>query len=166
MAKDNCPQTETKKQKAVRIWLDDENNHLWTDEHIAQRCGVSVPFVSSRRRLNTKFAHPTKRKRLNKKGEIVWIKTRANGKKAKLETEPMLPKAFPEVRGPELNLLLNRLRTDVSMLSTHTDAHLMVVCAAEEFLEILNAYPPQKKLIKDVDAWGDTNEANEMHQPL
>ena len=163
MAKDNCPRTETKKQKAVRIWLDDENERLWTDEHIAQRCGVSVPFVSARRRLNTKFAHPTKRKRLNKKGEIVWIKTRANGKKAKLETEPMLPKAFPEVRGPELNSLLNRLRTDVSMLSTHTDANLIVVCAAEEFLEILNAYTSKKSIHIDVDAWGDTNQ---IHEPL
>ena len=83
MAKDNCPQTETKKQKAVRTWLEDDEGHLWTDNHIAKQCGVSVPFVSSRRCLNTKFAPPAKRKHLNKMGETVWKNIRT--KKAKSE---------------------------------------------------------------------------------
>ena len=166
MAKDNCPQTETKKQKAVRTWLEDENDHLWTDNHIAKQCGVSVPFVAARRRTCTKFAPPTRRKRLNEKGEIVWKITRANKRTKGKKNPPLPPIALREVRGSELNSLLSRLKTDVSELSTHTDASLIVVCAAEEFLEILTAYPPHKKLIEDVDAWGDTNEANEMHQPL
>ena len=34
MAEDNHHQTETKKQKAVRIWLEDEEKHLWTDNQL------------------------------------------------------------------------------------------------------------------------------------
>ena len=44
MTEDNHPLTETKKQKAVRIWLEDEEKHLWTDNHIAEQCGVSIPL--------------------------------------------------------------------------------------------------------------------------
>ena len=164
MAEDNHPETETKKQKAVRGWLDDEDGHLWTDSHIAKQCGVSVLFVSARRRTCTKFASPTKRKHLNKMGETVWKITRAN---TKGKTKPSLPPiALKEVRGSELNSLLNRLKTDVADLSTHKDASIIIICAAEEFLDILNAYPPQKKLHEDVDAWRDTNHTNEMHEPL
>ena len=77
MTEDNHPLTETKKQKAVRIWLEDEEKHLWTDAHIAEQCGVSIPFVSVRRHACTKFASPAKRKRLNKNGETVWKNTRS-----------------------------------------------------------------------------------------
>ena len=158
MTEDNHPQTETKKQKAIRMWLDDDDGHLWTDSHIAKRCGASVPFVSSRRRLNTKFAPPAKRKHLNKMGETVWKNIRSKGKK-----QPPRAITLPEVRGPELITLLSRLRTDAASLSTHKEAGLIIVCAAEEFLDILNAYPPQKKVHRVVDDW---SEANEIHEPL
>ena len=160
MAEDNHPETETKKQKAVRIWLEDEEGHLWTDAHIAEQCGVSIPYVSARRRACTKFASPAKRKRLNKMGETVWKITRAN---TNGKTKPPRAITLPEVRGPELKTLLSRLRTDAASLSTHKEANLIIVCAAEEFLDILNAYPPQKKVHRVVDAWG---EANEIHEPL
>ena len=163
MAKDNCPQTETKKQKAVRTWLEDEEKHLWTDAHIAEQCGVSIPFVSVRRHASTKFASPTKRKRLNKNGETVWKNTRAN---TNGKTKPPRSITLPEVRGPGLITLLSRLKTDAASLSTHKDANLIIVCAAEEFLDILNAYPPQKKVHEEIDAWGDTNNTNEMHELL
>ena len=42
----------------------------------------------------------------------------------------------------------------------HKEAGLIIVCAAEEFLDILNAYPPQKKVHEEIDAWGDTNNTN------
>ena len=143
----------TKKQKAVRVWLDDEENHLWTDGHIAAQCGVSVALVSASRLANTKFVHVTRRKRLNADGEVRWINTRYKGK-----TRPT-----PLVKGKELNPLLSGLKTDLSALITHTDASIMVVCAAEEFLEVLNAYIPDDKSHEYVDAWDDTNGA---HEPL
>ena len=107
MAKDNCPQTETKKQKAVRTWLEDEEKHLWTDAHIAEQCGVSIPFVSVRRHTSTKFASPTKRKRLNKNGETVWKNTRAN---TNGKTKPPRSITLPEVRGPELNYTFKQIK--------------------------------------------------------
>ena len=163
MAENYCPETETKKQRAVRLWLEDEEKHLWTDNHIAEQCGVSIPYVSARRRACTKFASPTKRKRLNKNGETVWKNTRAN---TNGKTKPPRSITLPEVRAPELNSLLSRLKTSVSMLSKHKEASLIIVCAAEEFLDILNAYPPQQKVHEEIDAWGDTNNTNEMHEPL
>ena len=157
MAEDNHPKTETKKQKAVRTWFEDEDGHLWTDKHIAEQCGVSITLVRIRREINANFASPTKRKYLNKKGETVWKITRANTKGRKKQPRPI---PLPEVRGPELNSLLSRLKTDVAMLAKHPDASLIVVCAAEEFLDILNAYPPQDKVlgqrVREVDAWGDS----------
>ena len=140
------------KHKAVRKFLDNDEDCLWTDAHIAEQCQVSVSTVSRLRLADPNHVHLTKRKRLNDKGEIEWIRTKRIGK-----GQPRLDSTSPPVKVWSFNPLLSNLKTDLSTLITHTEASIMVVCAAEEFLEILSAYMPQDKPYNGIDTWGDTN---------
>ena len=77
--------TNVEKEVAVRRYLEDEEMCQWTDRYIADKCGVSQPFVSKIRSLITVISQPTLRKFINNDGEVEWIETAKIGNAPKLD---------------------------------------------------------------------------------
>ena len=79
--------TNAEKDLAVRRWLEDEEMNQWADGHIAKMCHVSQPFVSNLRLSQNIISQPTRRKFINKNGEVEWIETKKIGTTPKLSKE-------------------------------------------------------------------------------
>ena len=72
--------TNADKRAAVLRWLQDDEGQQWTDSHIAKQCHVSDFLVNSvdvslQENGSDTYDRPTKRKYIDKHGNVAWMET-------------------------------------------------------------------------------------------